>query len=82
LNPPCLTWQVPFELSEDALWTETSTPELKPNLSWRTTVDATGRWMLRRTQGTWGWALGEPDRPLRFRVVANDYEWLALRGDL
>jgi hypothetical protein len=38
--------------------------------------------MLRRTQGKWGWALGEPDRLLRFRLVANDYEWLALRSDL
>lgn len=82
LDPPCLTWQIPVEPLEDALWAETPTGAPAENPFWRTTVDATGRWMLRRTQGKWGWALGEPDRPLRFRVVANDYEWLALRSDM
>lgn len=82
LDLPCLTWQLPVEPLEEALWAGTPTGEPAENPFWRTTVDATGRWMLRRTQGKWGWALGEPDRPLRFRVVANDYEWLALRSDM
>jgi hypothetical protein len=82
LDLPCLTWQLPWEPLA-AGW-ETETPALPPAAHpfWRTTADATGRWMLRRTQGKWGWALGEPDRLLRFRLVANDYEWLALRSDL
>ncbi len=80
--PPYLTRQRPVEPLEDALWAEIPAGEPAGNPAWRTTVDATGRWVLRRTRGKWGWALGEPDRPLRFRVVANDYEWLALRSDM
>lgn len=54
-------------------------PPVAPASALRSHVDAWGERLLERTGGRWGWDLEPDGLPLRFRIVAREHQWLALR---